>query len=234
MDSEDNNKPIMNNAIDKHQVGVDEEGWGEQNNIFTLIPGANKEMIDHFRGGSLDKMLPFKPVNLMQIMVDFNMDIAQVAVNAGTEPADVDSWFHSGHASEEALDNISRAVGVSTEWIRGFVSGEEDSLNANCDGLAKELQKLPDVEINTLLRSFRLKIETGNIVSSPVINFLHELNKKYEHSLVTPSWNGKTDAMHLIAIYRLMSESERRNLYRIVCLRYQELNAFINRHTQTI
>ncbi|MBL2132825.1 hypothetical protein ELI69_31235, partial [Klebsiella pneumoniae] len=55
--------------------------------------------------------------------------------------------------------NIACAVGVSTEWIRGFVSGEDETLKANSEGLTKELQNLPPEEISVLAKSFSLRLK---------------------------------------------------------------------------
>ena len=253
MTSDDN----QNNASDK---GVDDSvqsGQGEQNTIWTIIPGANNEMIDHFRGGRLDKasvnyeyhspdpteaaqrlalinyvsfgkekMVAFKPLNLLQIMSNHRMEIDDVALIAGTDSAAVESWFQDGVASESVLHNIACAVGVSTEWIRGVVSGE-DSLKANCEGLAKELQKLPDEEIKVLLGSFRLKLEQCQELNTFRPNAQQDRQEQSPDAL-NPVY--KNDSEQLISIYRLMSDSERQNLYRVVCLRHKELSAMCERY----
>ncbi|MHC1473092.1 hypothetical protein ACYJ51_30545, partial [Klebsiella pneumoniae] len=89
--------------------------------------------------------------------------------------------------------------------IRGFVSGKDETLKANSEGLTKELQNLPPEEIAVLAKSFSLRLkeisEAGSIVS---------LNEVYN-----------SDTEELLAIYRLMPETERQNLYRVVCLRHK-------------
>nr|QTX13840.1 hypothetical protein [Klebsiella pneumoniae] len=97
-------------------------------------------------------MVPFNPVNLLQIMSSHKMETDDVALIAGTDSVAVESWFKDGVASETALHNIACAVGVSTEWIRGFVSGKDETLKANSEGLTKELQNLPPEEIAVLTK----------------------------------------------------------------------------------
>ncbi|WP_256681989.1 hypothetical protein [Klebsiella grimontii] len=193
---------------------------------------AQRLALAHYVSSGLERMVSFKPLNLTYIMMAYNLDADKVAVIAGVDSADVESWFHTGLASESGLYNIACAIGVSTEWISGFVSGEENSLKANCDGLAKELQKLPDEEITTLVRSFRLKLE-----QCQALDTLIELNEPQENQEQSPDTVNpfdKTDSELLISIYRSMDEPERQNLYRIVCLRSKELNALLEHHSQNI
>ncbi|EPC5665696.1 hypothetical protein ACRZ34_004130 [Citrobacter koseri] len=149
----------------------------------------------------------------------------------GPEPRNFNQRVSLGR-NDLLIRTFPSAIGVSTEWIRGFVSGEEDSLKANCDGLAKELQKLPDEEITTLERSFRLKLE-----QCQALDTLIELNEPQENREQSPDTVNpfdKTDSELLISIYRSMDEPERQNLYRIVCLRSKELNALLEHHSQNI
>ncbi|WP_227522596.1 hypothetical protein [Klebsiella pneumoniae] len=242
MTSDDN----QNNASGK---GVDDSvksGQSQQNTISILKPGSNNDLIDQLRGGPLDKtsddyeyhspdptetaqrlalisyliageekMVPFKPVNLLQIMSSHKMETDDVALIAGTDSVVVESWFKDGVASETALHNIACAVGVSTEWIRGFVSGEDETLKANSEGLTKELQNLPPEEISVLAKSFSLRLKD-----------ISELdNKQQGQALSTVNNNAvfNSDTEELLAVYRLLPETERRNLYRVVCLRHKEL-----------
>lgn len=193
---------------------------------------AQRLALAHYVSSCLDRKVSFKPLNLTHIMMAYNLDADKVAVIAGVDSADVESWFHTGLARESDLYNIANAIGVSTEWIRGFVSGEEDSLKANCDGLAKELQKLPDEEITTLARSFRLKLEQCQALDTLIE--LNEPQENQEQSPETVNPFDKTDSELLISIYRSMDEPERQNLYRIVCLRSKELNALLEHHSQNI
>nr|HEK7387592.1 hypothetical protein [Klebsiella quasipneumoniae] len=161
-------------------------------------------------------MVPFNPVNLLQIMSSHKMETDDVALIAGTDSVAVESWFKDGVASETALHNIACAVGVSTEWIRGFVSGKDETLKANSEGLTKELQNLPPEEIAVLAKSFSLRLkeisELDNKQQSPAGSIV-SLNEVYN-----------SDTKELLAIYRLMPETERQNLYRVVCLRHKELS----------
>lgn len=193
---------------------------------------AQRLALAHYVSSGLDRKVSFKPLNLTHIMMAYNLDADKVAVIAGVDSADVESWFYTGLARESDLYNIANAIGVSTEWIRGFVSGEEDSLKANCDGLAKELQKLPDEEITTLARSFRLKLEQCQALDTLIE--LNEPQENQEQSPETVNPFDKTDSELLISIYRSMDEPERQNLYRIVCLRSKELNALLEHHSQNI
>ncbi|EMJ7901752.1 hypothetical protein RFH79_005029 [Klebsiella pneumoniae] len=152
-------------------------------------------------------MVPFNPVNLLQIMSSHKMETDDVALIAGTDSLAVESWFKDGVASETALHNIACAVGVSMEWIRGFVSGKDETLKANSEGLTKELQNLPPEEIAVLAKSFSLRLKEISEAGS-----FGSLNEVYN-----------SDTEELLAIYRLMPETERQNLYRVVCLRHKEL-----------
>lgn len=238
----------QNNASDKHADDPVQSGQSEQNTIRILKPGSNNDLIDQLRGGPLDKtsvnyeyhspdptetaqrlalinylcageekMVPFNPVNLLQIMSSHKMETDDVALIAGTDSVAVESWFQDGVASETALHNIACAVGVSTEWIRGFVSGKDETLKANSEGLTKELQNLPPEEIAVLAKSFSLRLkeisEAGSIVS---------LNEVYN-----------SDTEDLLAIYRLMPETERQNLYRVVCLRHKELSRLYEKYIKS-
>ncbi|HID2649070.1 TPA: hypothetical protein ACXGIK_004530 [Klebsiella pneumoniae] len=237
----------QNNASDKHADDPVQSGQSEQNTIRILKPGSNNDLIDQLRGGPLDKtsvnyeyhspdptetaqrlalinylcageekMVPFNPVNLLQIMSSHKMETDDVALIAGTDSVAVESWFQDGVASETALHNIACAVGVSTEWIRGFVSGKDETLKANSEGLTKELQNLPPEEIAVLAKSFSLRLkeirELDNKQQSPAGSIV-SLNEVYN-----------SDTEELLAIYRLMPETERQNLYRVVCLRHKELS----------
>ncbi|MBK2430742.1 hypothetical protein CS912_00315 (plasmid) [Klebsiella variicola] len=160
-------------------------------------------------------MVPFKPVNLLQIMSSHKMETDDVALIAGTDSVAVESWFKDGVASETALHNIACAVGVSTEWIRGFVSGEDETLTANSEGLTKELQNLPPEEISVLAKSFSLRLKQ-----------ISELDNKQQGpagSIVSLNGVYNSDTEELLATYRLLPETERQNLYRVVCLRNKEL-----------
>lgn len=94
-----------------------------------------------------EKMVPFNPVNLLQIMSSHKMETDDVALIAGTDSVAVESWFQDGVASETALHNIACAVGVSTEWIRGFVSGKDETLKE----VAIKWSAAPDMTPQTVL-----------------------------------------------------------------------------------
>lgn len=89
-------------------------------------------------------------------------------------------------------------------------------LKANSEGLTKELQNLPPEEIAVLAKSFSLRLkeisELDNKQQSPAGSIV-SLNEVYN-----------SDTEELLAIYRLMPETERQNLYRVVCLRHKELS----------
>ncbi|HIE9101004.1 TPA: hypothetical protein ACXP61_003540 [Klebsiella pneumoniae] len=237
------------NACDKHADDPIQSGQSEQNTIRILKPGSNNDLIDQLRGGPLDKtsvdyeyhspdptetaqrlalisyliageekMVPFKPVNLLKIMSYHKMETDDVALIAGTDSVAVESWFKDGVASETALHNIACAVGVSTEWIRGFISGEDETLKANSEGLTKELQNLPPEEIAVLAKSFSLRLKQ-----------ISELDNKQlgqVRSIVSLNEVYNSDTEELLATYRLLPETERQNLYRVVCLRHEELSRF--------
>ncbi|MCS5939737.1 hypothetical protein [Klebsiella variicola] len=236
------------NASDKHADDPVQSGQSEQNTIKILKPGSNSDLIDQLRGGSLgktsvdyeyhspdptevtqrlalinysnlsageEKMVTFKPVNLLQIMSSHKMETDDVALIAGTDSFAVESWFKEGVASETALHNIACAVGVSTEWIRGFVSGEDETLKANSEGLTKELQNLPPEEISVLAKSFNLRLKQ--------ISELDNTQQCPAGSIVSLNGVYNNDTEELLATYRLLPETERQNLYRVVCLRHKEL-----------
>ncbi len=93
--------------------------------------------------------------------------------------------------------------------------GEDETLKANSEGLTKELQNLPPEEISVLAKSFSLRLKD-----------ISELdNKQQGQALSTVNNNAvfNSDTEELLAVYRLLPETERRNLYRVVCLRHKEL-----------
>ncbi|MFO5608872.1 hypothetical protein ACLBPL_27805, partial [Klebsiella pneumoniae] len=44
-----------------------------------------------------------------------------------------------------------------------------------------------------------------------------------EHKTLSISWSHYRDTEEILATYRLLPETERQNLYRVVCLRHKEL-----------
>ena len=161
-------------------------------------------------------MVPFNPVNLLQIMSSHKMETDDVALIAGTDSAAVESPVQDGVASETALHNIACAVGVSTEWIRGFVSGKDETLKANSEGLTKRVAESSPEEIAVLAKSFSLRLKE-----------ISELDNRQQ----SPAGNDRlilmrftiSDTEEILATYRLLPETERQNLYRVVCLRHKEL-----------